>query len=471
MQERNEARFKEKAAELAEWVKAKNHFLLVYNHDADGISSGAITATALKRIGKSFSSKPLKQLYKEEIEKLKGKAENFIFVDFGSGQLGELKKAFKTSFAVVDHHQTKEEEFKLHLNPMLFGVDGGSEISAAGTCYVLATAIDEKNSDLAALAIVGAVGDMQESGGALQGFNRKILQEGIEAGVLEKKTDLRLYGRGSRPLVQFLQFSTNPIIPMLTGSEEKCIKFLSANGIELKQGEKWRSYNDLSGEEKKKLASALIVHMHSFNVEEWKIKELIGEVYTLPKEKSETPLSDAKEFATVLNSCGRHSKAETALKVCMGNRKEAYTEALVLLAEHRKQLREGIELMQQKGLEEKEHFYFFDAGNKIKDSIIGIVAGMIYSSQTVAPIKPIIALSRTDDGDIKASGRATSELTRRGLNLGKIFKEMEKEIGKGLEGGGHRIAAGVKFREELREEFLEKLDKKIGEQLAGKIYK
>ena len=39
-------------------------------------------------------------------------------------------------------------------------------------------------------------------------------------------------------------------------------------------------------------------------------KRLIGEVYILEKEEEGTELHDSKEFATLLNSCGRYDKAE-----------------------------------------------------------------------------------------------------------------------------------------------------------------
>ena len=151
----------------------------------------------------------------------------------------------------------------------------------------------------------------------------------------------------------------------------------------------------------------------------------------------------------------------------MGDRGENYLVAMALLAEHRRQLREGIELLTREGVQEKNFFYFFDAGEKIKDSIIGIVAGMLYGNGQLAPTKPIIALVDNKDGTLKASGRATADLVRAGLNLGKIFKEMQTDLGEGTEGGGHRIAAGIKFPKEKKEQFLEILDIRIKEQIKA----
>ncbi len=461
--------FEQKAREIAQEVKKRDDFMIVSNYDADGLTAAAIIGVALKRLGKKFKIRILKQLYENEIDKLAKKNHTFIFTDFGSGQLKELKQKIKSDFFVFDHHQPVKEEHHFHYNPLLFGVDGGNEISAAGTTYMIARELGD-NADLSALSVVGGTGDMQIIDGKLIGQNARILEEGIKNGVLSKKNDLALYGRISRPLPQFLQFCTSPFLPGLTGNEMACNRFLLANGIELKAGERWRNYEILSTEEKQRLCTALILLLKENNLPDWKVQELFGEVYTLEKEAPDSPLRDAKEFSTVLNACGRHKQHKIALKMLFGDRRKFYHLALGLLMEHRKKLRDGITMMQEKGLEEKKNFYFFDAGKEIEDSIIGIVAGMLYGSGTISPSKPIIALTQTPDGALKASGRATKELVLRGLNLGHAFKELQAKWGTGTEGGGHKIAAGIKFPKEKKDEFIKEVEEIFERQLGhGKI--
>jgi len=456
-----------KLGEMASAFRKKDQWVLVTNHDADGLTAGAILAKTMERLGMQYKTVVLKQLYRENTAEIRELGENYFFCDFGSGQLDFLKEAFEENFFVLDHHQPLAVEHSLHANPWLFGFDGGNEISASGMAFLFALAVDEKNADLAPLAIVGAVGDMQDETGKLVGLNQWIAEKGIGEKALQKRIDLRLYGRISRPLVQFLMFASNPVLPELTANEENCARFLQELGIDLKQGEEWVSYEMLSQEQKKELSSALIVHLHEWNLPEWKIREMIGEVYSLPKENPRTPLHDAKEFGTLLNACGRHSMAEIGLAVCMGDRNEAYAKALSLLAQHRKQLREGIQFLKENGTEEKKNFYFVDAEKNISDSIVGIVAGMLYGSGTIGLNKPIVAFARYPDGSIKASGRATQELVKRGLNLGKAFREICAELGEGNEGGGHKIAAGVKLQVKNKELFLELLESKLAEQLQG----
>ena len=361
--------------EAVSFVKGKDNFAIISHYDADGLCAAAILAKALERENKKYKIKIVKQLYKETIEEIKGIGEEYIFSDFGSGQIDIIKESFP-HFLILDHHQPTTKQEPLHINPFFFGVNGGNEISGAGMCYLFAKQLNKKNIDLSALAIVGAVGDMQDFSGALLGINREIMQDAVDAGLLSVDKDIRIYGRISRPLVHFLTFSSSPMLPGLTANEDACKEFLAELNISLKdEYEHWRAYSDLTKEEKKLLSSSLIIHLHENKVPEWKIKELIGEVYTLLKERVKSPLKDAKEFATLCNSCGRHGKGEVALEVCMGDRDEYYSEAINLLSEHRRQLRKGIVYIKDKGVEEFETFYFFDAGSEVKESLVGIIAG------------------------------------------------------------------------------------------------
>lgn len=460
-----EKEFFEKVREGADFLKGRDDFVVCHHYDADGITSGSIVTKALLRMGKKVKPFGIKQLYSDTITEIKSIGKNMVFTDFGSSYINELREAFgEGNFMVIDHHQKGSGQYQFHVNPMEFGIEGGSSISSSGIAYLTAKAIDQKNMDLAGIGIVGAVGDMQDfNTGKLVGLNESILMEdGIQNGVLNKKIDLRLYGRISRPLTQFLMYSTSPLLPMLTGNEENCIKFLHNNQIPLKEGDSWNSYEDLSPEDKKNLSTALILHLNSYNVPEWKIKELIGEVYTLVREEMRSPLRDAKEFSTVLNACGRNKMSSLGLQVCLGDRGEYYGRALGMLADHRKNLAQGIQFVKERGLEEMKGFYFFDATTStIQESIVGIIAGMLYSSGIIQPNKPIIAFAKAEDGNIKVSGRATTELTRRGVNLGKSLKEVCGELSEYAEGGGHVIAAGCRIKIEEQKEFLEKLNESI----------
>jgi len=457
----------ESAKGLAMCIIEQEQIAVIHHYDADGIASGAIIIKALQSIGKQVAHRGIKQLYTETIEELKGLSSFFVFTDFGSSHIKELEKAFGNQFVVIDHHQPKYPRSENFLNCWHFGINGTIEASGAALAYLVAKHISEDNC-LAPLAIIGAVGDMQDSNEGLLGLNREILLEASESKLIEAKLDLRLYGRFTRPLVQFLTYSTDPIIPNLTGNEENCARFLMERGFELKEDERWLCYEDLSYEEKQKLATELIVYMRSLDVPEWKIARLIGEVYTLLNEPI-GPLRDAKEYATLLNACGRNNAIDLGLAVCLGDRNEKYSKALELLAEHRRKLREGLQLIAEEGLQEAKNFYYFNAGKRIKDSLIGVIAGMLYSSAVISNEKPIVAFAEQEDGFVKVSARATQELVTKGLNLGKIMQECCSALGGKAEGGGHQIAAGARIAGESLESFLMLFDKKVEEQLK-KVY-
>jgi RecJ-like exonuclease len=193
---------------------------------------------------------------------------------------------------------------------------------------------------------------------------------------------------------------------------------------------------------------------------------LIGEVYVLLKEREGTEMRDASEFSTLLNATARYDHAEIGLSVCMGNREKAYEFARKLLAEHRQNLVNGLMYVKEKGVIQLENIQYFDVGSEIKETIVGIIAGM--SSILVENRNlPIIAFAKADEG-VKVSGRATQDLLRRGVNLAEAMSVVSAEVG-GV-GGGHDIAAGATIPKSTTEEFTQKLDMFIGEQLRKKAH-
>jgi RecJ-like exonuclease len=358
-------------------------------------------------------------------------------VDLGGGnkRVNELKDV-----VIIDHHQTEGVE-KLQANPMLFGIDGGMELSAAGA----AAFVFDIHYDL---GVVGAVGDMEYP---LVGMNRHLLQKGIDSGEVEAKIDLRMYGRHSRPLIDFLAYSDEPFIPSLSYNGINCEKFLSDLGIQLKKGEEWRNYSSLSAEEKKRLVSALAKHLVDKGMG-WAAEELVGETYLLLKRESQPGVFDASEFSTALNACGRHGAAEIGVGLCL-QEPGSYENALSLLRKHKLAIREGV-LFAKENLSDFGPFLFMDARGIIEDSIVGIVCGMVGAGKP----KPVLGAAISESG-IKISSRGTKKLVEAGLNLGKILSEATQKVG-GV-GGGHRIAAGANIPKEKLNEFLHEVGTRL----------
>jgi RecJ-like exonuclease len=451
--------------EVCGFIREKDDFTVVGHYDADGLTASGIAGLFLKRLGKKFSIHNTKYPEKGKMKEIKEWGDNFIFVDLGSGQLHVLEEELSDKeFCIIDHHKPHNETARPQFNPHLSGIDGVNSVSGAGMAYLVARELSKKNMDLAKLAIVGAIGDMQDvDSGRLIGLNKEILKDGEDCGEVRARKDLTLFGRHSRPLTQFLSYSADPFLPGLTANEDNCRDFLHSLGIPLKAGERWNYYIDLDEDQKKRLVSGLYVYGKQHGVPEDSLKRLVGDVYEFPKEPERTELRDAKEFSTLLNACGRHDKTEIGVKVCMGDRDKAYNEAKALLQLHRKMLRDGIEWAQENVIDEYKNMYVIDAGDKIKDTLIGVIAGMLYGTNVIRNDKPVIAVTVNDEGELKISGRATMHLVRNGLDLGDAMKVVAERLGG--EGGGHNVAAGARVSPKQKKEFLESLDKAIGEQM------
>jgi single-stranded-DNA-specific exonuclease len=218
---------------------------------------------------------------------------------------------------------------------------------------------------------------------------------------------------------------------------------------------------DLEQDEKQSVISGLIQYCMSAGIAVNKIQRLVGEVYTLLREREGTVTRDASEYSTLLNATARYDRAMTGLAVCRGDRDKEYENAIQLLAVHRRNLVEGINLVKERGVITLNNLQYFDAGNKIKDTIVGIVAGM--SLSVVGSRKlPIIAFADTEDG-VKVSGRGNYDLVHKGLNLSAAMNSAAGSVN-GM-GGGHDIAAGATIPKLAKSEFIRMLDEIIGTQL------
>ncbi len=457
---------REDARKLASILRSREKVRVVTHIDADGICAGAIASLALDRAGVRNEVEFVKQLDPESVAKVRDGGALLWFTDLGSGSLDMLAGL---ECVIADHHTPSGSVDVPSVNPHLHGLSGATELSGAGAAYFVAAALDPANADLSSLAIVGAVGDLQDAQHCrLTGLNREVLEDGMRAGVLGCQIDLRYFGRETRPVHKMLQYSSDPAIPNITGSEEGALAFLTSLGIRLKDGEEWRSWARLDDGEKRLVASRLVEHLLSYGTGHRTARRMLGEVYTLTGEAGGTPLRDAKEFATLLNSCGRHDRPRLGLEVCRGDRKDAYRRALSLLQDHRRSLVEGIQLVNGIGIRKLGSIQHFDAGDGIEDTLVGVVAGMLLGSGEAGadPKLPMFAFARAEDGaSVKVSARAARALVERGLDLSAVMRAATASVGGS--GGGHNVAAGGVIPEGSQARFLEEAEKLVRAQLSA----
>jgi RecJ-like exonuclease len=334
--------------------------------------------------------------------------------------------------------------------------------------YFVARALDKVNVDLAPVAVVGALGDLQDKyeQRMLGGLNGKIVEDATASGLLTVEKDLMFFGRETRPILKALASTTSPFIPGISGEEEKSLAFLKSLGIEPKNGDKWRALRDLTYDEKKRLSSKLAEHLVSMGLH-YQVSSLIGHVYTLTREEPWTPLRDAREFAVLLNGTGRMEKAGLGVAVCMGDRASALEEANRVLEDYRRSINKYLGWVTEKPERMKEfvNIYVVYGEDFINDKMVGAISSILTSSLP-NPEKPLIAYANLqEEGIAKISARTMEAVISKGVNLGEIMQvAAEKFRGKG---GGHNIAAGAQVPIEEISNFIAAVDELVGKQLKG----
>jgi len=445
--------FLKNASEAAEAIKKcveNNETIHVISHfDADGLAAAGIVGKALLRLGATFRVRIEKWIDEKVTEQVTlDKPSLTIFTDFGSGYLDLLNsKLSDYALVILDHHQTISEPSStfVQVNPHIHEIDGSRDLSGAGVAYLVAKALDEKNKDLASIAVVGALADLQDKyeQRKLGGINEHIVEDAVNEGFLNVETDLLFFGRETRPIHKALACTTSPFIPNISGEEDKSLAFLASLGIAPKHGEKWRALRDLSEDEKKNLFSGIADYLASKGFPSDTALGLIGKVYTLTSEEPWTPLRDAREFAVLLNATGRMDRSSLGVAVCMGDREKALEQANKVLEEYRRTITKYLSWLNEKPerIGELNSIYVVKGEDFIDENVIGAVSSIL-STSLPNPEKPLIAYSFVPGEDqIKISARTLDMMTNRGLNLGEIMRvAAEKYSGRG---GGHNIAAGA----------------------------
>jgi len=449
-------------------------FIHVVSHlDADGLAAAGVIAKALARQDATFRVRIERWIDEKMTADIKAdKPSLIIFTDFGSGDMDVLNAQLSNQrLIILDHHQPIGEAHSnfVHVNPHLHGIDGSRDLSGAGTAYLVAKAINKANVDLAHVAVVGALGDLQDKHEQrkLGSVNETIAEDAVNAGYLKIEADLLFFGRETRPIHKALACTTNPFISGISGEEDKSLAFLVSLGITPKHGDKWRALRDLSQDEKKKLFSALADYMASKGFASNVAENLIGSVYTLTREEPWTPLRDAREYSVLLNATGRMDRPSLGVSVCMGDRGSALEQATTVLEEYRRTITKYLSwLMEEPGrIEELGSIYVVRGGSVIDDKIIGTLSSIL-STNLPKPEKPIIAYSTVPENElVKVSARAVDQLTSKGLNLGEILRvAAEKCSGRG---GGHNIAAGAQLPVQNMDSFIKLVDQLVKEQLEA----
>lgn len=455
---------------IYEWVYENQPVMVLGHNDADGISATAIVAKILYRAGVRFHVRVVRRLDASELEKASSSGRTTILCDMGSGYLHLLSKySWGGGLAILDHHKPEIAESpsrSIHINPHLYGVDGESEVSGAGVAYIALRSFPRiEYRDLSTLAIVGALGDMQDVdvGRSLKGLNRLIVDEAEKDGYISVQRDLLLPGRESRPLHIALASLVNPFIPGLSGDEDACVSFLSKLGISLKESGRWRTLADLSKEEKQMLFNELLRYLAENSYPTSTLKNLIGVSYILQREKRFSYMRDAREYASLLNACSRMGMQGLALTIAMGDRRvDLIAKAEAIYGEYRGRISSYIRtIISEPGrIVSMGRFYLVRCLGLVEEDLLSVVASIVTESYLADKGMPVIAISEAAGGEVKVSARLPRSGRVQPVDLGLIIRRAASRVGG--EGGGHSVAAGAYIARDRIEDFIAALVEEMG---------
>ncbi|MCK5345179.1 MAG: DHH family phosphoesterase, partial [Candidatus Heimdallarchaeota archaeon] len=352
-----------------------------------------------------------------------------------------------------------------HINPYYYDIRGEDEISAAGVVYLFAKTFAPKNVDSSHLAIIGALGDMQNSGKqrTFHGVNAIILQEAIGIGKIS--TELNVAISRSSPIDVSLCNTLSEKIPGISGELNHVQEFLRRVQIPFMDDLGTpRTLENLSTMEIRALNSALI----RFAIVEcgWKserAKKNYTTFYLLKEFDQNNKVSNGREMSRLLNSCGRMGHPSLGIALLLGD-KQALAEALILLKDFKHSIRKAVQSAKP-NIRELDHIYTVYESS-VDERIIGTICSILLHSE-LSPTKPLFAFSDSDNHQLKISARADSSLVAKGLDLGQVLRQICTEMGISEPGGGHPPAAGAKIPANRLKTFIDRANELVKEQLAG----
>ncbi len=426
----------ELCSQAADAILENKTVRLISHNDADGVSAAGIMCNALHRSGIIFQATIVSQFDQSTIELIEKTSDSAVILcDMGSGQV-ELTSKIKKAI-VIDHHKPTGKLDHVHFNPHLAGIDGSSELCAACGAYMVARKMGD-NTDLAGLALAGAIGDKQP----MKGRNKFILDEAVEKKAVTIRKGLRM---GDDPVEELLEYGLEPYLD-ITGDREKIKEFLDKLGVKGRLAQ-------LPEEQLIKFSSAIVLKLaKQGNVPA--IDSLIGDCYALNNEV----VPNVYDFVNIMNACGKDEKAGLALALCMRD-SSAVDEARMITRENQINLVTTIKKAQAQIKSARNFRYVL-----LDDSSgTGIIAGTM--TRYLYPDKPFITLNEVE-GMIKISARGTRKLVSAGLDLAAAMREASASVG-GM-GGGHDIASGATIPKGTAMKFIDIADTIIEKQLKAK---
>ena len=529
--------FLERAEHLADLVRPAKTAVVVSHIDADGISSAAIARGALERMGLHPRHIFLKSMGEVEVQAISKLKEDIVWIcDLGASAYSRLDTG---RCIVTDHHQFfGEGQSSLELfspmdrmlNPLSFGFKGSSHLSGAGCTYFVAKCLDPLNVDLSYLAIVGAVGDMQDrEGHRLDGpLHDIVIQDAVSQGLLVVEPgELPFFGWTTRTAASMIAYSNELKAMGCACGFHDVRDMFEEGGIAThrkgkvppayrdQQTERYLTWSELDRNARNIVKVLLRDRLEMNGIDPGNLDRLLGDVYLFPR-YPQGPSREAKEFATVLNASGRYIlnepkerkpdegedkdlslPGEIIVRNCL-DPVNLSASALDNLRMHRENLKEGISHIAYLDRLDNVQCLQSDKDSirlEVNDTILGIIVGMMLDQSEprpgleMDPNMPVIAMAvSTEDRDsmsyILGNGEDIDDRpvpSKTGVKI-KVSGRMRRDlVGRGINlgeamkqaalkvngvGGGHDVAAGATIPAKRMSAFKKALNEELGAQKA-----
>ena len=376
----------EAAAKIASYLRSKDYVEVYSHHDADGIAAAAILTVALRRADIAFRLRFLPHLNKDDVER----PELSVLCD-----LGASVPDFPESIVIIDHH-VPYAAVPFHINPRLEGIDGESELSAAGCAYLVANALGD-NRDLAGLVMVGIIGDSQK----LSGMNQKIIGDAVGNNLIEVGKGVLLPGRTTK---EQIASAVLPYLGNLSGDEETAEKIASL------------CMNTASDEAYTALLLSEIIVRSDASYHD--LMSMYGESWKLLREA----VQDASAMTAVIDACGKAGRPDLGYAVAAGDMTQTDAAWETANAFRRKIIASAAAAEAV-----AENVWLSDSVETASD-----VADIFVRSKQM----PVVVLARGTEY-LKVSARAPADSS---VDFEQMMKTSAEKFGGA--GGGHKTRAG-----------------------------
>ncbi len=425
---------------------------VVYHYDGDGVGSASALLRALARLGYPAQATPLAGVERARISALLRATPGPVLVaDTGASWLDRFAE-HDHPVIVLDHHRypgvpepPRLPDHVAFVNPLDWGVDGATELSAATLSWLFTVFLDPANWDNAPWGLSGAIHDRQHVGG-FRGLNGTLVAEAARRSLVRPRRGLPLFGPTLR---EALAGSVDPYVRGLSRRPDAAEAFLRE--LAIAPGTR---PTELAADAAERLERALRRRLEGAGVLPEFVGMVGGERWYLPD-----LATDAEELSNLQNAAGRAGIPGVGVALALGD-PGARSRAAEAEADWRAGVLRGLGRIEDGGVRSMSALRWFESPEL---PLAGTQAGLAMN-YLLPPDLPVLVFSDAGTEPTKVSGRGLRQQVDRGLDLASALRTAAAEVGG--EGGGHRVASGATIPPGARDRFLEAANREIGRQLG-----